>query len=906
MAIEIINKIKNNYMLILVILLGIIPLLWFKPEHIVASGDYFPLYLNSDTSVVFSRNIFLWNNFQLGQPSIEIVRISYGVLWGLAQGIGVTAGLMQVMEFVFFFMGAGISMYFLTRAIFPERKYAPLFASIFYMFNMYVVVALFYHRGVSFTYVFLPMLMFFLMRVIKDVEKRRATSKNIIYFGLVSVPTLSLAASNAPLVVIVFLALISLCLYYIITQKRDRRGLLINFLKLACIVGLLNLWWIVPYFNFYNSAPLASSVTDIAQRAWTHQRASFLNLFWLNPSWTWNPTYYPFFSCYSNPILIIIMFVPIILAFSSLLFNKEKNFFVIYASGIILLSLFIAKGLHEPFSSINLFLYDNVPGMYLFRNPTLKFTQLALPFLALLIGFSCDKMAGMFTKTNLKSKKKLIVLLFIPLFMISSFPLLTGQVIRGSTVSLPSSYVKFPNYWIDAANWLNNQSGDYRILLTPNDDFYQMPYTWGYYGNDIFPSSLISKPLLQELPGAYVENPEYHALMSQVFQAIRSKDVAKFQALLGFLNVRYILQRGDIAYNLSGRNIISESAINEFLSNQRNIKLVRTFGELTVYEYLNAKPLFYVMGENSTVEHNPFNPLTYESTYFDFEDDGLEGWTVNNPGIQNLLLDNDTYITGESSMRVTLNDSIQQWSVITSPLVPVPSGAEFNWTFYVKGENVTNVHAKIAEYDSNKNFVDNRRVATIGGYDVASFDWTRISFAFTPNQSASYIALQIWQGKETERPLPNILWVDNLNITTYIYEYPKDLPTYGTNELEEYQEINPTKYCLKVNTTEPFMLVFAESYNPKWNAYANGYTIESSEVYGVLNSFWVNKTGEYTLTIEYTPQNWSYIGSAISLITTVACIAYLTYVHTKTKIFVIKIKQKFSCLVAFNKRELNS
>jgi hypothetical protein len=116
-------------------------------------------------------------------------------------------------------------------------------------------------------------------------------------------------------------------------------------------------------------------------------------------------------------------------------------------------------------------------------------------------------------------------------------------------------------------------------------------------------------------------------------------------------------------------------------------------------------------------------------------------------------------------------------------------------------------------------------------------------------------------------------------------------------EVISYQKIDPTKYVVNVNASNPFMLSFAEAYDPLWIAHVNGETIEPTPLYSVINGFWINQTGQLEITIEYEPQKWFYIGSAISLTTLTACTAYLTYAYTKPKNLPAKIKQKLTHLL---------
>jgi hypothetical protein len=110
----------------------------------------------------------------------------------------------------------------------------------------------------------------------------------------------------------------------------------------------------------------------------------------------------------------------------------------------------------------------------------------------------------------------------------------------------------------------------------------------------------------------------------------------------------------------------------------------------------------------------------------------------------------------------------------------------------------------------------------------------------------------------------------------WIYSTEKENETlediFTTNEtpatILNYTKIDPTKYIVKVNAIKPYMLSFAESYDPLWIAYVDYNKDKSRSVplYSVINGFWINKTGEYELIIEYEPQRWFYIGSIITIV----------------------------------------
>ena len=73
--------------------------------------------------------------------------------------------------------------------------------------------------------------------------------------------------------------------------------------------------------------------------------------------------------------------------------------------------------------------------------------------------------------------------------------------------------------------------------------------------------------------------------------------------------------------------------------------------------------------------------------------------------------------------------------------------------------------------------------------------------------------------------------------------------------------ISPTMFKVTVNdSSSPFYMVFTQTYSNLWSAYyANGETIPQNmhiAVNGFANAWYLNRTGNYTVYIHYTPQNY--------------------------------------------------
>ena len=98
----------------------------------------------------------------------------------------------------------------------------------------------------------------------------------------------------------------------------------------------------------------------------------------------------------------------------------------------------------------------------------------------------------------------------------------------------------------------------------------------------------------------------------------------------------------------------------------------------------------------------------------------------------------------------------------------------------------------------------------------------------------------------------------------------------------------PTKVTVHIsNATTPYYLVFRETYDPHWAAfYSNGTEINPKDhiaVNGFANAWYMNKTGNYTVTLYYTPQTDAWIAWGVSFAALFATIGIGVYGWKETR-----------------------
>ncbi len=168
------------------------------------------------------------------------------------------------------------------------------------------------------------------------------------------------------------------------------------------------------------------------------------------------------------------------------------------------------------------------------------------------------------------------------------FPVYTGAVVPDSRPQLPSAHVHVPGYWTEMARSVDGLPIQGSMLIMPPDDFYAMPYSWGYYGTDDFIANFFHRRVV--IPNGQGYSPATSQLVKSanlVAQSILDHHWQLTEALVTALNTPLILVRGDIQSSLAGRTILRPSDLSASLSEAPNFELVRQIGALDLFRLLS-------------------------------------------------------------------------------------------------------------------------------------------------------------------------------------------------------------------------------------------------------------------------------------------------------------------------------
>lgn len=926
-----------------------------------------------------------WDANALGRPSELPTLTVYSFLWYVMQFFKIPNGTIQLLLESISFIVSGLAMFYFISILIGKKPLPSLVGSIFYMANVSVIFSVL-SAGMNWMRAFLPLILALFVRLIQKQVSGEPAKHSLVCFMLVFSISLSFLTVNAALLVISFFCLGLTALYVALVEKKKIKVLL-GSIKVLAFSIMASLWWIIPFalLALQNVGSVVEGA-NVWNWAWSHSRASILNILWLNAYWGWRPEYYPFIGYYSNPGVILTTFVPIIIVAFGLLFSQRKRILRYYFTGIILVAMFLAKGLHPPFEQLNAFLYQHIPGFsVLFRESVSKFNFMITFFLAPVLACGVNSVLTN-VEVHLPSKRPLlkkavsfsVVAVLILTIMVSSAPIFLGLVAETKTEQLPSpSYVSVPEYWFKLGDYFSNDTDDFRVLVTPDDDFYQMPYKWGYYGADALPLRFTSKPVLYHTSG-YFQSPA-DDILNILYQALEDGDILTFNNLLTAMNVKYILLRNDIWWNFTwpGRHITNPEIIKKHLANNPEFEFAQSIGELDVYRYKNWEPLhFYVPTRIFVTDSSP-RLLHLLSRYIDLKNDvvlfvekqesvltemllhvvshfvhvisvkdfnqtqneffkeleiyssgvykvfvasnrsltvcidgnflnvsksngsfmtsdvylergihkikmkdllekkllSLESWK--NATIENQFGAVYTLEIEQDILKATLYNSTWGWKTLSSPLVEARKDEKCTFYFEVRGNNVHQLHAKVLEYDENLNLVEVRYIMFLF---EGNFEWIPVNATYAPLRSETrYVRLQLWHGHETDKPLPNIIWLRNTRIIIDRTAGFDGLLLFQNSSLSEqlktekskvqlnYVKLSPYEYRVHISTEKPFLLVFSESHNPLWKVMEGNQswyevpfraTLPSYHLpaNGFGNMWYINKTGNFDITIFYLPQ----------------------------------------------------
>lgn len=788
--------------IILIVLLGLLSITWFKDNLIIKAGDSFYSLKPFDDLYRYS---YVWDHvFSTGLASPRsLANIPYGIFVCLLQLMGLSILNIEKILFFIFFALSGLGVYFFSRTLFPNHSLMAFTSAIFFMMNPYVLTNI-WGTGFNtapFAYALYPLTLYLFIKGLKDMKMYYIPI--LVLLWLIFSTASTNPAFSAP---IIFTMVYFLFLYFII--EKNNRTLLFGIKYtaiLSFIIFLMNCWWILPALSLVKEQLLTVGASGSPMEIFigTSKYTTFSNIFRLLGAWTlyvknFPDSYFSWSDIYATKTFIFLTFIIPIVSFYSLLIDnyntKEKKMI----SGIALLSLitlFILSGTNTPFGVINLWLFENIPIGFIFRYNYEKLGVILAFTYSLLIGFCLN-----YILTIKKRIYVFITIIFI-LDIVIAFPFWTGDVIYPGGNTIPSYRIDIPYEYYLAEDYLKKtDQDDFRLLHLPG--LVPPAYRWksGYVGTDFIDQYFF--PNKGIIGGAWTGNPISDDFQKAIIDAVKENNTKQIINSLNLANIKYIIVHTDFNRDYSFTQ--SPYSYRSIFNDSKDIPLIKSIGGLDIYR--NNKWAYYGV---------------YKATNITLLDGKLDA-----------MFD----IHGDKSVIISnkMNEN-KTYKLCQDILYKVP-------------------------INTNQNFFNN----------------------------PSY----------------------------FIVAKNKEKSEEDSSNLVSVEHINPIELKLVLtNGTDPFFLVFSETYNPNWKLYFNDNkydykgNVRTNYIAGILYLFgkplsedhhfiangygngWLinpseldkNGDGTFGVDIFFLPQSYFYIGSLVSISTIIICIFWLFLVLVNKK-----------------------
>ncbi|MGC8726268.1 MAG: hypothetical protein ACP5RS_06825 [Thermoplasmata archaeon] len=839
-------------------------------------------------------------------------------------------------------------MYHLIKFLYNENYNAkfsiPAFVgSLVYMFNFYVAYYLLMDFFESwFLYSFLPLIIIIFLSGAKKSLIKKSYISNIFYLVLLF-QLISVSFWEAPYLVWMVVIIIVFILNFFINNKEKIIGKnRISFIKYLIITVVVlffcDLWWIYTYlgflyldFSYISMHGSASTTYYILLNNFLHYGNNpylrLLNIIALYPQivvgtptnmYVWQNVY---ILSLHNSIFIICAFIFLGAIFLPMFqVGKSKNKIInnkLLYSTIFLILFFGLQGLN-PINQLLVellikFKFNYISILYCTNIQFLGFSliffyAIAISKTVILIKDFSNLDGKKFFSLNIKSKKdsisilhkkkfstynisnkKVIVIMVILLIIVVIYPwymwtpYATQVFVTNNKNQQIPSVVNLPPYFYNAFNYIHeNANNSITIILPESNNFLTMNFNDSSFADDEPPTLISGSPVIYQnsIIANNIESLIYNPLLI-------GDNLANY---LSNINVKFILLN-TIDTGASNHPYYNISYLKYFLKHEPNIKLIKMFGPLELYENMLSTKIIQIGNAKSfipTILH-PYGTIDLMSNLSKdvFGNDVPSYLNISYQFINNtLIFKYNKYLSPYNpvvffnTIPLNINISIYHYLVITVKTT--------NTWFYIQTDTGYNTGAYGVTMLQPFNFTSNSLLNS--PYINSSSHFEKIiyplynqnvmpySTIITVNNS-KYLLNKLMFGLSIQnKNKSGMVEITNISLAKYVSSMDNyvflarnvnttnevlinsNISTHNSN-LDEIsiisREINPTHYIVKINDANGrFILYFKQSYNTGWGLYENGVKINNTLYIGDLyNCAWlITKKGNFTLEIVYSQQ----------------------------------------------------
>lgn len=861
---------KAELLIILIFfLLNLRVLSWFEYPNVLIGGDSRPPL---SVEAFLKRVLNAWDETDFGMPSVYQPRIldPYYLLIVVIQALGGSLYLAQMISLFLMYSLTSILAYVYVKQIADGDRVVALVAAIFLTSNLHLIT----DREVSAIGVVETLLMILPSVVVFTEGVVRGSYTMIICSTLLFVITYGAFPNYRPALLCIIMLLLTLLFMHVkngIDVRYKRNGsphlsiifdvaLLRSYTKyLALFVAgsiLTSLWILAVVLT--RLSDFAFNLQNIAAPSWIFEYIKFHDVPRLIAKWGFyagalGKPYVPYASAYfNNPILVILSYLPPILAFTTVLVQRNRRT-VLYFVVLALSFLFLSAALPSPEAYASLM--SALPFMMAFRESAQWFIFVAL-FYGILIG---ELSSTLYRKFRRKPLQAIALVTMVAILVSPSYPLFTGDVarnwmkteVKGS--SIPLSYFEL-NEFISEKHWT--------LLLPKRGTYVVYDFNTPFNAGNPYPL-MFSKPIITGVGTEYMQ-PRSLGLLDEIHK---------------------LLLEGDYE-NVAPRGKASASSIQDANLNA-TCAIDKNYG--TRWASGMGAPQWIEISWNETQELLRIR-MVFESALAD--DYVVETW-------------NGT--CWERQVEVRNNTKFQVEHAFSRPIpttklrVTFTKASAFNmvsvWELeaYARTERTS----KFLGMLGIKHLVVEKRMILGNAYDVSQLHI---------NESRDFVLVREWN----EIALyDNVHSLQKLYVAWNVLKYDALSELYDIVDRTEWRllqssvlvnssevknreicslvppedftwrQISPTSYEVRVTSRGPFFLVLLQAYDGHWRVHVNGKPVPEANHYKVnlfANGWLIDEIGPLTITIQYEAQN---LISLSVIVSTVALLSLMVFLERR-------------------------
>jgi len=181
-------------------------------------------------------------------------------------------------------------------------------------------------------------------------------------------------------------------------------------------------------------------------------------------------------------------------------------------------------------------------------------------------------------------------------------------------------------------------------------------------------------------------------------------------------------------------------------------------------------------------------------------------------------------------------------------------------SFHMRFENEKQINVRLIGYFANEN--EWRDIGSIARGIKGTSDWKDYWTIIQIPNNITEIRYAISTGNILDSSdRKGTISIDKVSLLNLARENTQPTKVIG------YEKIDPTKWIVRVNATEPYLLILPETYDSGWSAIVLDKEKGSIMLNGMVNAFYIEDTGVYSIIVEYKPQTIFEYSSLMSLAT---------------------------------------